>query len=327
MPSITTHHLFACDVLTKLTKDEKKHFIDEQLIYTTFAQSHDYLFYYTFDIKNAKRIKNLGHYAHHNKTQDYLLNIIKEIKDNHLENNKQCIAYLYGVITHYVLDSTCHPFIFYKTGVYRKNDKKTKIFRGEHNRMEKDIDAILYEKKYHKTYNHCNLNRDIIKSPIFSPELLNLINNVYSKTYNEENIGNYYYKGIKHTKIINAIVINDYLGIKRALYTLIDLITNKKFGNLAAYSTYRKHPDLSLLNKEHQKWNHPSIKDKTYNTSFYDLYDKALQKATNIIKNVNDYLFNENRNISNLEKLIPNVDYSTGLEIEHNIRMDYFERS
>ena len=327
MPSITTHHLFACDVFNSLNNNIKKHFSNEKLIYTTFAQSHDYLFYYTFDLKNTKRIKNLGHYAHHNNTQDYILNIIKEIKNNHLENNEQCIAYLYGTITHYILDSTCHPFIFYKTGVYRKNDKKTKIFKGEHNRMEKDIDAIFYERSFHKKYNHCNINRDIIKKPLFTQELINLINKVYKITYNEENIGKYYYTSIKHTKIINALFINDFFGLKKLIYTFIDFITNKSFGNLSAYSTYRKHPDMSLLNEEHYTWNHPSIQNQTYTYSFDDLVNQAKKKAIKIINNINNYLFENERNIKSLKNLIPNIDYSTGLDIEHNIKMNYFERN
>ncbi len=326
MPSITTHHLFAKDLLKELNKEIKSHFINEELIYTTFAQSHDYLFYYTFDLKNAKRIKELGHNAHHSHTQDYILNIIKEIKTKHLENNKQCIAYLYGVITHYVLDSTCHPFIFYKTGIYRKNNKHSKIYRGEHNRMEKDIDAIFYEREFHKKYNHCNLNRDIIKKPVFNQELSELISNVYKKTYNVDNIGIYYFKSIKHTKIINTLVINDFLGIKRLLYTIIDFITNKSFGNLAAYSTYRKHPDLSLLNNEHHTWHHPSIKEQTSTESFDDLVNKAQKQTITIIKAINKYLFNETRNNIDLKELIPDIDYSTGLIIKDNIRMDYFER-
>ena len=296
MPSITTHHIFATQVFTKLNKETKKHFNHEKIIYTTFAQSHDYLFYYTFDLKNVKRIKNLGHYAHHNNTQDYILNIVKEIKKNHLENDSQCLAYLYGVITHYVLDSTCHPFIFYKTGIYRK------------------------------TYNHCNLNKDIIQKPQFSHTLIDLISTVYKKTYNEDNIGYYYIKSIKHTKIINTLVINDYFGIKRLIYTFIDFITNKRFGSLAAYSTYRKHPDMSLLNEEHHIWNHPCNKDITYNSSFDDLVNEAKKKTLKIIKNINNYLFNDERSIKQLENIIPNIDYSTGLEIKDNKRMDYFER-
>ena len=326
MPSITTHHIFATQVFTKLNKDTKKHFNHEKLIYTTFAQSHDYLFYYTFDLKNAKRIRALGHNAHHNHTQNYILNIINEIKTNNLENNEQCLAYLYGVITHYVLDSTCHPFIFYKTGIYRKGNKHSKIYRGEHNRMEKDIDAIFYERTYHQTYNHCNLNKDIIKKPIFNNELINLINKVYKKTYNEDNIGYFYLKSIKHTKIINTLAINDYFGIKRLLYTFIDFITNKRFGNIAAYSTYRKHPDTSLLNNDHQKWNHPSIKEKTYTYSFDDLVDIAEDKAIKIIEKINNYLFSNERSNIDLTKLIPDIDYSTGLVLKDNIRMDYFER-
>lgn len=326
MPSITTHHIFANHAFDKLDKDTIKHFNKEKLIYTTFAQSHDYLFYYTFDFKNAHRIKNLGHYAHHNKTQAYILNIIKEIKKQHLENNHQCLAYLYGVITHYVLDSTCHPFIFYKTGIYRKENKHSKIYRGEHNRMEKDIDAIFYEREYHLKYNHCNLNKDIIKKPIFSKELTNLIDTVYETTYNEPNIGTYYYKSIKHTKIINTLVINDYFGIKKALYTLIDLITNRYFGNIAAYSTFRPKPDTSFLNNEHKEWTHPCNKDQIYTYSFDDLVKIAEEKAINIINSINDYLFKDERSYNDLTKLIPDIDYSTGLEIKNNKRMDYFER-
>lgn len=326
MPSITTHHIFANHVFAKLDKDTIKHFNHEKLIYTTFAQSHDYLFYYTFDFKNAHHIKNLGHYAHHNKTQAYILNIIKEIKKQHLENNHQCLAYLYGVITHYVLDSTCHPFIFYKTGIYRKENKHSKIYRGEHNRMEKDIDAIFYEREYHQKYNHCNLNKDIIKKPIFSKELTNLIDTVYETTYNEPNIGTYYYKSIKHTKIINTLVINDYFGIKRALYSLIDLITNRYFGNIAAYSTFRPKPDTSFLNNEHKEWTHPCNKNQTYTYSFDDLVKIAEEKAINIINSINDYLFKDERSYNDLTKLIPDIDYSTGLEIKDNKRMDYFER-
>lgn len=325
MPSITTHHIFAEEVYKKLDKKIQNKIKDEYLIYTTFAQSHDYLFYYTFDLKNAKRIKDLGHDAHHNNTRDYLLNIIKEINENGLENNKQIVAYLFGVITHYVLDTTTHPFIFYKTGVYRKNNTAYKVFHGEHNRMEKDLDAIYYEKYYHNKYNRCNLNRDIIKKPVFTNELIDFISKIYKETYKQDDVGKYYYKGIKHAKVINALVVNDYLGIKKAIYNSIDFITNKAFGNLAAYSTYRLHPDRSLLNEEHFEWNHPSIKNKTYSYSYDDLFNISLKKAVNIINELYKVLY-EDKDLEKILPIIQDIDYSTGLDIKKNIRMDYFER-
>ncbi len=324
MPSITTHHIFSKNILNHLKQSELELFKDELTIYHTFAQSHDYLFYYTFDIKNAKRIRNLGHRAHHENTQEYIINIVKEIINNNLENNKQAIAYLYGVITHYVLDSTCHPYIFYKTGIYRKSNPESKKYRGEHNHMEKDLDAIFYERFTNKKYNTCNLNKDIIKKPKFSKELINLISNVYKETYNEDNIGIFFKKSVTHTKIINALAINDYFGLKRALYKIIDFITTHKFGYIQAYSTHILTPNLEYLNEDHKIWNHPSNKNLKYTYSFDDLYNQSIKKVLKIIRKTNEVIYNK-KPIESLYKYIPNVDYSTGVLIEESRRMDYFE--
>lgn len=324
MPSIITHHYFAKDILKELPEDIKKHFINEELIYTTFAQSHDYLYYYTFDLKNIKRIKTLGTRAHHKNTKDYIINIVKYIKDNHLEDEPQVIAYLYGSITHYALDSTCHPFIFYKTGIHRKNNPESKKYRGQHTHMEKDLDAIYYEMNTKKKYNTCNLNKDIIKNPKFNQTLTDTISSVFKKTYNEDNIGKYYQRGIKHCKIINFLAINDYFGIKRAIYKFVDLITNHSFGYIQAYSTHIMNPNLDYLNLEKKEWNHPSGKHVKYNSSFPELYEIAFQKATKIIKALNDVIYN-NKPIKSLDKVILDVDYSTGMLIKDNLRMDYFE--
>jgi len=324
MPSITTHHFFAQEVFNHLRKEDQNHIKDELIIYSTFAQSHDYLFYYTFDFKNNKIIRELGHYAHHHNTQAYLLNIVKYIKDNHLEDNQQVVAYLYGSVTHYCLDSTCHPYIFYKTGVARKNKKETYKYRGEHNHMEKDLDAIIYKRYTNKNYNHCNLNRDIIKNPHFNQELCQAISFAYNETYQIPDIAKYYQKSIKDTKIINALVINDYLGIKRLLYKLIDFITHHRFGYIQAYSTHILHPDLSYLNNEHKKWNHPAFKERTYTYSFDDLYEESLKKSVNIIQKINEVLY-EDKSIDYLKEYIPDLDYATGVKISESRRMDYFE--
>lgn len=324
MPSLITHHMFSKEVLKHLTSEELNRFNKELTIYHTFAQSHDYLFYFTFDIKNAKRIKKLGHYAHRHNTQDYLINIVKEIKNNHLEHNSQVISYLYGSITHYALDTTCHPYIFYKTGVYRPNEKDTKKYHGEHNRIEKDLDAIYYEKYTNKKYNRCNVNKEIIKNPIIGPELTTTINNVFETTYKETNIAEYFKRGIKHAKIAYTLFINDYLGIKKALYKLIDLITFNHFGYIAAYSTYIKNPNLNYLNLEKKTWNHPSNPDITYKYSFEDLFNQSLDKTLTIIREINKVLY-EDKPIEKLTKYIPDLDYSTGMIIKDKKTMRYFE--
>ena len=140
MPSILTHYSFAKDVYNKLDAKTKNRTDEETM--EIFAQSFDYFFYYNvFDFKNRKMIHDLGKTAHRSNTQLYFINIIKYIVKNNLQENKEVMGYLYGSLTHYTLDTICHPFIFFKTGVYYKNMKATAKYRGMHTKVEKNIDA------------------------------------------------------------------------------------------------------------------------------------------------------------------------------------------
>lgn len=325
MPSLITHHIFALEVYKKISKNNPIKLTDNLQTYLAFAQSHDYLFhFYSLNFKKAKKIRDLGHKAHKQKTQAYLINIIQTIKKYHLENYEPAIAYLYGSITHYVLDTTCHPFIFYKTGVYNKNKKETLKYKGQHTHIEKDIDAYYYKKYFKKEYKTCNVPKDIIKNPKFPIELLTLINIAYNNTYNEKNIGLYYKQSIKKAKLFYRIIINDRLGIKRTIYKLLDNIFNHHMSYLSSYSTHITNPNIEYLNLEHKEWFHPCNKKDKYNYSFDDLIDISLKKTLKIIEIVNMVLY-ENKDISILENIIPNLSYSTGLPLDENRTMKFFE--
>jgi hypothetical protein len=315
--------MFSKEILKNMTEKELARFEDKLEIYHTFAQSHDYLFYYKFG-KNRKEINALGRNAHHKNTQEYLINIIKEIKDNHQENNPELIAYLYGSITHYVLDSTCHPYIFYKTGVYRKKDPDTRKYFGGHNQIEKELDAIYYKKYTGKDYKSCNVTKEIIGKPKFSNLLIRTLNKVYEDTYDKENIGYYYQKGVNNARVIYNIVINDRFGIKKALYKFIDLLINKNQRYISTYSTYIKKPNLNYLNLEKKEWNHPSKPEIKYNYSFENLFEISIEKTIKIIKEINKVLYN-NKCIEYILEYIPNLDYSTGLPLDNNSSSRYFE--
>ncbi|MBQ8659364.1 MAG: zinc dependent phospholipase C family protein [Bacilli bacterium] len=320
MPSIITHHIFAEEVLKKTNISNK---INKEL-YQTFAQSHDYLFYYAFDLKNSKQIKELGHHAHKNKSQEYLLNIIKNIKKNKLQNNDEALSYLYGSITHYVLDSTCHPFIFYKTGAYHKDDPSTFKYKGLHTQMERDIDAIYYEKYYNKKINKCNIAKEIINLPNFSNSLIELISKTYKDTFNKDNIGTFYIKAIKQSRFIHKLISNDRFGIKKIFYKIIDKVSNKKFGNITAYSTYNLKPNSNYLNNKKKTWNNPCHKNLKYNYSFDELFELSINKCLDIFNKI-DSFFNDRTSIDELKETIPNLSYINGLPLEEYTTMKYYE--
>ena len=323
MPSLITHHVFSEEVYKKLNKNEQKNIEETKIIFNTFAQSHDYLFYCRFNIAKGKYLDDLGHHAHRHKTQNYLINILKNMKQLSLENNSEYLSYLYGSITHYVLDSTCHPFIFYKGGAWNKDDKKTFKYRGEHNHIEKDLDAIYYKNYYKQDYKYCNISKDIIKNPKFSDELYKLINKTYKDTYDANNIAFYYQKGIKYCKTLSSIAINDRFGIKRSIYILLDKITNKCFGMISCFSTHLN-PDDRWLNKNHKEWNNPCNIKLKYNYSFEDLYKMSLEKSIKLIDICNKYLNNE-ITLLEVKKHIPNISYSNGLPEKDFVPMRHFE--
>lgn len=315
MPSIITHHIFADEVLkkSKLADNINK------TLYQTFAQSHDYLFY-----SNKKDIKELGHHAHKNKSQEYLINIIKNIKLLNLENDENALAYLYGSITHYVLDTNCHPYIFYKTGAYHKDDPSTKKYKGEHTRIEKDIDTIYYQNYYKKNIKYCNIKKEIINNPILTTKLKELISKTYKDTFNKDNIGIEFEKSINNAKRIIPLISNDRFGIKRIIYKLIDIMSNKKFGNLTAYSLHNLKPNVAFLNDERKTWNNPCHKELKHNTSFNDIYEESVTKCIKIFKEIDNY-FNERSDIEELKKILPNLSYINGLPLEEYTTMKYYE--
>ncbi len=326
MPAFTTHDISAKEVYEKLNNKLKNKFNKELTIYQTFSQSHDYLFYYLSPIiKEKNRIRWIGKIAHRRKTQDYILNIIKLIKKFHLEEYQPDIAYLFGSITHYVLDSTCHPLIFYKTGIFdkRKKRKEHKKYEGMHALMERSIDSYYYKKYYKKDYKYCNISKDIIKKPKLSIDLITLINMAYKETYDIEKVGIYYKKSIKDAKLIYKLFIQDRYGIKLKIYKLLEKIKRSNKDTLCCFSTSYKY-DINYLNNHHKKWNHPCFLDKTYTYSFEDLYEQSIKKCITIMNEVYKVLY-ENKDIDSLKNIIPNISYSTGLELDKNKEMKYFE--
>jgi hypothetical protein len=307
MPSIVTHHIFAKDISKKVNFNEND-------IYLLFAQSHDYLLY-NFN----KHIRFLGHTGHIFKTQDYLLNIIDYIKTNHLEENKELLSYLYGSITHYILDSTIHPYIFYKTGIYSRKNKALRKYKGMHRVMERNIDGILYQRRYKRKYCTLNISKDIIKKPIFSEELKKCIDYAYEKTYKVKNLANIYIKSIKEAKILFRTTNYDRLGIKKVIYALND----KLFGfNITCISNHIKLNHM-YMNNEKKEWYHPCTKEEN-DQSFDELYQMSAIKCTDTIKIVDLYL-KDKVNIDKLKKAIPNISYTTGLDLSLRKKMSYFE--
>jgi hypothetical protein len=290
-----------------------------------FSQSFDVLSYYiSFNYKNTKRIKNLCKRGHKDNVKNYFLNIINNINKLHLENDEQALSYLFGSINHYVLDSTCHPFIFYKTGVYNKKDKYTKKYLGLHGDMESNIDAFFYINRFHKSYHKVNVTKEFIPKIKFSNNLKLIVDKTFLDTFNEEDIAKCYFKSYKNSRILYTLFINDKYGIKKWIYKIYDKIFINRKNNYEYYTTYIKQPNIKYLNIEHKKWYYPSDSNISSNESFIDLYNKSIKKSSELIT-LAYKVINKKMDIKEFENKIDNLSYVRGLDCDNSRCMTKFE--
>lgn len=316
MPATVTHHIFAKDVFKVINTNIQNKLQDSKGIFNLFGQGFDILFF-----SNSK----LGHKAHNYNSNLYFHNIIKYIIDNNLYNNSQVLAYLYGSICHYVLDSTVHPYVFYYTGRVVLNDKSTYKYRGLHSYFEYMIDAILYEEKYHKELYKVNITKEVFSKIKFSKELNKMIDYVYLDSFNYHNGAADVNRGRKNFKFIMKHGMCSRFGIKKLLFKCFDalhIVKNSKYSNC---SFYIKKLDNSVLNLNHEKWYYPVDKKISYHYSFYDLYDVAIERAKNLINNIDNAIDKDEKQINKVIREIGNLSYTTGKSINKRDVMKYFK--
>ena len=139
MPATVVHGYFAQDVCDILPSNIKEKLDVERL--RMFGQSTDSLMFYNlFSLLPGKDIRKFQKYFHENKTQEFFVNLINYIKEKDYSEDVDVCSYLVGCICHYVLDSIVHPYVFYKTGYFRKEEKTTYKYNNIHTFMEIFLD-------------------------------------------------------------------------------------------------------------------------------------------------------------------------------------------
>ena len=147
MPSSMTHTYFGLDVYNKLNTQSKEKISNSLEYFKLFSQGSDPFMFYNFLLgKKAKMYSDVQGIIHTKKTREFFITTIKYIHENNLSNNPDVMAYLYGYICHYFLDLYTHPFIYYKSGKFKKEDKNTYKYNGLHQTIEYAIDLYFINK-------------------------------------------------------------------------------------------------------------------------------------------------------------------------------------
>jgi uncharacterized membrane protein YbaN (DUF454 family) len=299
------------DLYDRLNNQKKKILEPYKNKFKIFAQGPDVFFFYDLLCPiYGKDTRKLGSYMHQNKTQIFFVNLVTMIKSKKLEDNPEVLAFLYGLIAHYALDMTAHPFVLYKTGVFDKNNKSSYKYFGGHELMESYIDAYYMKEKGKINPRKFDVISFCFKDISISNTLCSLINDVFKQTFNQQGICYKYRKSIKQMKCFYHLFRTDRFGIKKIIYKLGQILPFDVELDAISYHIKLDRNDYYLnLNKE--SWHHPLNKKDIYNYSFDELYSIALSTAVRLISEVDKVLLNK-KDIRYLHELFPNLSYATG---------------
>ena len=322
MPATAVHAYFAQDLNDILPKEIKNKLDVDRL--KTFGQSTDSLMFYNlFSILPGKNIRDFQKYFHTNKTQEFFINLINYIKENDYTEDIDVNSFLVGAICHYVLDSTVHPYIYYKTGYFNKNDKSTYKYNNVHTFMETFLDNDMIKRRESINPYKFNISKFSFDTSKFSNELNDTIKYTFKETFDVDNMDKIYYKSLKQMRNSIFIFRQDRYGIKKFFYKLADTFTSKRVFRFEAISYHYPLNDRhNFLNENHKLWRNPCDYSLTSEESFLDLYLKALKLAKVMICASFDYI---NGKDIELEKIFINKSYITGLDCELDKELKYFE--
>lgn len=327
MPDIITHYLFGIDVLNMLNTKHKTIIKNNINLYYLGCQGPDpFLFNHFTPILNKKNGPYVGDLLHRKKTGDFLkfiINRLNKLSKNTIEFN-ELFSYFIGFITHYVLDSNTHPYIYHFTGIYDKDNPKTYKYRGKHKRFEIAIDTILLKEKLNLDSKYFKIHNEILKLNTISEHILNLFNNALDSIYGIRNGGNLFNNSYNDSKLVFKFFFDPY-GIKKKFAKIIDKTINKTsetvYSSLSYYNSVIE--GIDYLNENRNEWNHPSYKDEKYNFSFYDLIEISKNKSLTLINTSIDFIYNKTEH-KIIDKLFINISYDTGKPCSDRTPMRYF---
>lgn len=245
---------------------------------------------------------------HNYYTQALFLNMLSYIKENKLIENSNILALLYGHISHYFFDINAHPLVYYND----RGCEKVGML-SNHTLVEGYIDAYLAQKV---------LNKDImeVKPDYFSQvnlnlvEVINLLNNVYGKVYNDSTIVDTYKKTFMIFKTLETIIKSGLVS-KKALIA---------FSNFNQFLVQNNLNVSELTNENRQIYTNPVTGEK-HNESFLELYYRSIDMTLDAIIKVNEYLYG-NISLSSLEKVFQDLSYDTGVSCSLGKKLLYVRK-
>lgn len=310
MPGLITHllcgHATAKQVDKELSDVIKKY----PESYNLGTQGPDIFFYYLPGFLNKETL-NLGLLLHKNNTQDYILSMIESTKKLEGEQKDIATAYICGYLTHYSLDASTHPYIYYKTGFRQKGDKIKAIkYSLYHRKFETAIDVLLLNHFTGKTPSEKSLwqffNVDDTQEVVLGKIISSSLNSAYGRNISPK----------RTTKILKYVVLaTKYLQSKEGKRKkIMEFMEDMSIGEHTYSSLIHDQvitDNIDYLNMSKDFWHNPWDNVQLKQDSFVELYNKGLENGINFANSAFSCI-NDKMPTFEFGKIIGNLSMASG---------------
>ncbi len=316
MPGFTTHYLFGLNTYKQLNHLPIKKIIKENpSAYSLGLQGPDIFFYFLpSHLIHSKNIGSIAHQKHTGKFLYYLLEshkLFTEPKEQRIAD-----AYIAGSLGHYVLDTCCHPYIYWKTDFQEKSTR----YYGNHVDLESVIDTELLQFYKHRLPSQFREDSTIMLTRLQMRIISSCLSYAYAKTYPELRI---FYAAMWisiRSMQVGIRLLHDSTGRKKPRLERLEymVLGYPLLSSMIPSDSPSLHHDP--LNVLHRKWHNPW--DETFHStdSFFDLLEDSQTYYTSILTSLSDILFcstspaDWRAKTNKLLKKLGNKSYHSGLK-------------
>lgn len=318
MPGFVTHYIFGRETYRKLKCNSlKKNLHYNRAAYALGLQGPDLFFYYLPSY--ALHSHNLGALAHTSETQAFFLGLIQSyLRLSRTADRGIAEAYLAGFLGHYLLDTTCHPYIYAMTHYHGKGEK---AYFSRHAYLETDIDTALLDEKLHRKPCEFHSADTIVLSFQQKKVITQLLYDAYHYAFPALSLRKLtMWAGIFSIQF-GMRMLHDDSGQKKVLFRFLEkhFLGYPLFSPLIPSDTllFRTDP----LNLRHASWTNPWDSSHTSTKSFCELYEDAGTRYLTQLRKLHELLHadaqspRQKKLIADFMTEYQNLSFHSGLDV------------
>lgn len=294
MPEIAVHHFFGIRVLENLPQEIREEIIPE--LYRTGVRGPDPLGVARFWwLPSWKRLHSRSSLMHNRYSGQFFRRLSQGAREQTGELQRQLFSYECGFLTHYFLDSICHPYVIYRTGF-------GKSCAGNHRSLEHAMDRMALERNGMKLTDR-PISRIILQGNGLPETMKQSVDAVYAETFGWKDAWQRINQALQDEKRFIRLIEDPRRILAR--------ITKGGTPGSLSYAE-NAYINVDIENEGHREWRYPYEKDRISTRSFTELTEEAGQRAVQAIQEL--YLYLQGK--GPYPASIGNRSYESGLDTE-----------